>query len=67
MDSFGTTQSLVVSSLRWLLNFHIDINWLRYFVSDEMLQRLDDLPVAYIISSGGNTLIPNVLLKSTFD
>ncbi|MDV7567014.1 ELM1/GtrOC1 family putative glycosyltransferase [Acinetobacter baumannii] len=52
--------------LRWLLNFHIDINWLRYFVSDEMLQRLDDLPVAYIISSGGNTLIPNVLLKKYF-
>ncbi|HFG6798840.1 TPA: ELM1/GtrOC1 family putative glycosyltransferase [Acinetobacter baumannii] len=52
--------------LRWLLNFRVQPHWLRYFISADILQHLSDLPVAYIISSGGNTLIANVLLKKYF-
>ncbi|MEB3795552.1 MULTISPECIES: ELM1/GtrOC1 family putative glycosyltransferase [Acinetobacter] len=49
--------------LKLLIKFSINTQWLRYFLDTQTLRALEQKQVAYIVSAGGNTLLPNLLLK----
>lgn len=49
--------------LRFLLKLSGNTNWLKYFFNQEQLELTHKLPIRYIVSAGGNTLIANALLK----
>lgn len=49
--------------LKWLMKFSPNTAWLTAFLSREQLVNIKQKNVVYIISAGGNTLLPNALLK----
>lgn len=49
--------------LKWLMKFSPNTAWLTAFLTHEQLENLKQKEVAYIVSAGGNTLLPNALLK----
>lgn len=52
--------------LRFLLKFSCNTAWLKYFITQEEWSRLHNRTIRYIVSSGGNTLVVNALLKQYF-
>lgn len=50
--------------LRFLIKYSRNTNWLNYFLNQQQLSQISNLSVRYIVSSGGNTLVANVLLKA---
>ncbi|MEI2558305.1 ELM1/GtrOC1 family putative glycosyltransferase [Acinetobacter pittii] len=49
--------------LKWLTKFVRNTQWLSYFFDADTIKQLDQIQVDYIVSAGGNTLLPNLLLK----
>lgn len=49
--------------LKWLMKLSPNTAWLTAFLTHDQLENLKQKNVAYIVSAGGNTLLPNVLLK----
>ena len=50
--------------LRFLISYSRNENWLKYFFNQQQLSLISKRPIRYIVSSGGNTLVANVLLKT---
>ncbi len=50
--------------LRFLIKYSRNTSWLKYFFNQQQLNQISKQSVKYIVSSGGNTLVANVLLKA---